>query len=112
MHILNFYEGINQHKTSIAFSSKDGLKDALCSLKSIISSYSKEWHKEHEFITFRIEVIDQENQDIRNIIWESRWGYFKACSLEKYIHHLINKETYQIWIKDYVNDEGICKFAD
>lgn len=112
MFIFNFYEGINQHKVSIASSDKNNLKNAISSLKDIASLYLKEWHNEGEFITFRIEVIDQENQDIRNLIWESRCGFFEACSVEKYIQHLINKEIYQIWIKDHVDSESICKFAD
>lgn len=112
MYILNFYEDINQHKTSVASSSNNNLNSALASIENIISLYLNEWYKEKEFVTFRIEVIDQENKDIRNIIWESKQGFFEACSIEKYIRHLINKETYQIWIKDYADDEGICKFAD
>ena len=112
MYIFNFYEGINQQKVSIASSDKNNLKNAISSLKDIASLYLNEWYKEKEFVTFRIEVIDQETNDIRNIIWESKQGFFEACSIEKYIHHLINKETYQIWIKDHVDSESICKFAD
>lgn len=112
MYIFNLYEGINQHKVSVASSDKNNINSALSYLKGIVSSYVKEWHNEGEFINFRIEVIDQENQDIRNLIWESRSGFFEACSIEKYIQHLINKETYQIWIKDHVDSESICKFAD
>lgn len=109
MFIFNFYEDINQHKASIASSSN--LDNALSSLKDIVSLYVKEWHNEHEVITFRIEVIDQENQDIRNIIWKSKSGFFEACYIEKYVRHLINKETYQIWVDDAYS-EGICTFAD
>lgn len=112
MFIFNFYEGINQHKVSVGSSNKNDLNNALASLKDIVSLYVKEWHSGHEVITFRIEVIDQEDLDIRNLIWESRSGFFEACSIEKYIQHLINKETYQIWIKDHVDSESICKFAD
>nr|DAW48064.1 MAG TPA: hypothetical protein [Caudoviricetes sp.] len=67
---------------------------------------------ENNFLDFRLEVINTETKDIRNIIWESKKGFLEACSIEKYIRHLINKETYQIWITDYANDESICKFAD
>lgn len=112
MYILNFYEDINQHKASIASSNKNNMNNALSSLKDIVSLYVKEWHKEREIITFRIEVIDQENQDIRNMIWKSKSGFFESCSIEKYVQHLINKETYQIWIKDHADSESICKFAD
>lgn len=63
-------------------------------------------------IIFRIEVIDQNGKDIRNIIWESKQGFLEACSIKKYIQHLTNKETYQIWVKDHVDSESICKFAD
>lgn len=112
MYIFNFYEDINKYKASVASSDKNNLKNTISYLKGIVSSYVKEWHNEGEFITFRIEVIDQENQEIRNIIWESRSGFFEACSIEKYIQHLLNKETYQIWIKDHVDSESICKFAD
>ena len=110
MYIFNLYEDCNKHKTSVASSSN--LNNALASIKNIVSLYLNEWYKEKEFVTFRIEVIDLETNDIRNIIWESKQGFFKACSIEKYIHHLINKETYQIWIKDHVDSESICKFAD
>ena len=72
----------------------------------------QKWYEENNIIEFRIEVIDQINKDIRNIIWESKEGFLEACSIEKYIRHLINKETYQIWIKDHVDSESICKFAD
>lgn len=112
MYTINFYENCNQPKTSIAFSSKDGLHDALNSLKNIMFLYIKEWYKEQDLVIFRIEVIDQKNKDIRNIIWESKEGFFEACSIEKYVQHLMNKETYQIWIKDYADSESICKFAD
>lgn len=112
MYIFNFYEDINQHKVSIASSDKNDINSALSYLKGIVSSYVKEWCNEHELVTFRIEVIDQENQDIRNIIWKSKSGFFESCSIEKYVQHLINKETYQIWIKDHVDSESICKFAD
>lgn len=110
MYIFNLYEDCNKHKASVASSSN--LNNALASIKNIVSLYLNERYKEKEFVTFRIEVIDQETNDIRNIIWESKQGFFEACSIEKYIHHLINKETYQIWIKDHVDSESICKFAD
>lgn len=110
MYIFNLYEDCNKHKASVASSSN--LNNALASIKNIVSLYLNEWYKEKKFVTFRIEVIDQETNDIRNIIWESKQGFFEACSIEKYIHHLINKETYQIWIKDHVDSESICKFAD
>lgn len=67
---------------------------------------------ENNFLDFRLEVINTETKDIRNIIWESKKGFLEACSIEKYIRHLINKETYQIWIKDFADDESICKFAE
>lgn len=109
MYILNFYENYNQLKTSVASSNLD---DALSSIKNIASLYVNGWHKEHELVTFRIEVINQKAEDIRNIIWKSKRGFFEVELVEKYILHLINKETYQIWINDYANDESICKFAD
>lgn len=112
MHIFNFYENVNQHKISIASSDGNNLNNALSSLKDIMSLYIKEWHEKDEIITFRIEVIDQENEDIRNIIWKSKQGFFEVELIEKYVRHLINRETYQIWITDYANDESICKFAD
>lgn len=76
-------------------------------IKSVIS-----YLYEDDFLEFRIEVINTKTKDIRNIIWESKKGFLEACSIEKYLSHLINKETYQIWIKDYADDESICKFAD
>lgn len=67
---------------------------------------------ENDFLEFRIEVINTKTKDIQNIIWKSKKGFLEACSIEKYVRHLINGETYQIWITDYANDESICKFAD
>lgn len=67
---------------------------------------------ENNFLDFRLEVINTETKDIRNIIWTSKKGFLEAYSIEKYICHLINKETYQIWIKDFADDENICKFAE
>lgn len=67
---------------------------------------------ENNFLDFRLEVINTETKDIRNIIWRSKKGFLEACSIEKYVRHLINGETYQIWIVDYANDESICKFAN
>lgn len=67
---------------------------------------------ENNFLDFRLEVINTETKDIRNIIWTSKKGFLEAYSIEKYIRHLINKETYQIWIKDFADDESICKFAE
>lgn len=92
---------------------EENLDTAFKNLKEVISIHGERWYKESlGTIEFRIEVIDQTNKDIRNIIWESKQGFLEACSLEKYIRHLINKETYQIWIKDHVDSESICKFAD
>lgn len=109
MYIINFYENHNQLKTSVASSNLD---DALSSIKDIASLYVNGWHREYELVTFRIEVINQETEDIRNIIWESKQGFFEVELIEKYVRHLINKETSQIWIKDYADDESICKFAN
>lgn len=67
---------------------------------------------ENNFLDFRLEVINTETKDIRNIIWTSKKRFLEAYSIEKYIRHLINKETYQIWIKDFADDENICKFAE
>lgn len=67
---------------------------------------------ENNFLDFRLEVINTETKDIRNIIWTSKKGFLEAYSIEKYIRHLINKETYQIWIKNFADDENICKFAE
>lgn len=109
MYIINFYENYNQLKTSVASSNLD---DALSSIKDIASLYVNGWHREYKLVTFRIEVINQETEDIRNIIWESKQGFFEVELIEKYVRHLINKETSQIWIKDYADDESICKFAN
>lgn len=65
MYILNFYENYNQLKTSVASSNLD---DALSSIKNIASLYVNGWHKEHELVTFRIEVINQEAEDIKTQI--------------------------------------------
>lgn len=114
MYTFNLYEDCIFLEACIDNIDKKNLNHAIIGFNNIVSSYVEEWHKEdnQEIITFRIEIIDINNKDIRNIIWESKKGFLEACSIEKYIRHLINKETYQIWIKDYANDESICKFAD
>ena len=61
MYIFNLYEDCNKHKASVASSSN--LNNALASIKNIVSLYLNEWYKEKEFVTFRIEVIDQETND-------------------------------------------------
>lgn len=114
MYIFNIYKNSDQLKTNIDNIEEKDFDKALFALEKIIFSYTKKWHKycNQEIVTFRIEVIDQENNDIRNLIWESKEGFLEACSIEKYVRHLINKETYQIWVKDYIENGSICKFAE
>lgn len=112
MYNFNLYQDCDYHRANLDNINEENLNNAIICFNSAVLSYAEEWHKEKEIITFRIEVIDIDNKDIRNIIWESKKGFLEACSIEKYIRHLINKETYQIWIKDYADGESICKFAD
>lgn len=65
MYIFNFYENYNQLKTSVASSNLD---DALSSIKNIASLYVNGWHKEHELVTFRIEVINHFNSLINRML--------------------------------------------
>lgn len=79
MYILNFYENYNQLKTSVASSNLD---DALSSIKNIASLYVNGWHKEHELVTFRIEVINQKEKlqyDIEVCI-SNLYDYVEYCS--------------------------------
>lgn len=112
MYTINIYKGMNQLEISFKDVHEENLDTVLETIEGGFWLYVKKWYEETNIIEFRIEVIDQINKDIRNIIWESKEGFLEACSIEKYIHHLINKETYQIWIKDHVDSESICKFAD
>jgi hypothetical protein len=110
MYTINLYIPYENYVKSYTLK-QNLLNDHLSSIDKdikLITSYLYE----NDFLEFRIEFIDNETKDIRNIIWESKKGFLEACSIEKYIRHLINKETYQIWIKDYTDDESICKFAD
>ena len=113
MYTINIYKNYDQLEMTIKDIQEENLDAVFKHLKETISLHGKNWYKVSlDTIEFRIEVIDQINKDIRNIIWESKEGFLEACSIEKYIRHLINKETYQIWIKDHVDSESICKFAD
>ena len=112
MYTINIYKDMNQLDISFKDVQEENLDTVLETIEGDFWLYVKKWYEENNIIEFRIEVIDQINKDIRNIIWESKEGFLEACSIEKYIHHLINKETYQIWIKDHVDSESICKFAD
>lgn len=115
MYTINIYKNYDQLEMIIKDVQEENLDHVFKNIEEAISIHGKEWYKEGlGTIEFRIEVIDRINKDIRNIIWESKKGFLEVCSIEKYIRYLINKETYQIWIKDYADDdeEGICKFAD
>lgn len=112
MYTINIYKDMNQLEISFKDVQEENLDAVLETIEGGFWLYAKKWYEETNIIEFRIEVIDQINKDIRNIIWESKEGFLEACSVEKYIQHLINKETYQIWIKDHVDSESICKFAD
>ena len=111
MFVINLHDGVSGLYKTYLIDENDDLNDKLSKLEKRIKEDLLILY-EDDYLEFRIEVIDQENEDIRNIIWKSKKGFLEACSIEKYVRHLINKETYQIWITDYANDESICKFAD
>ena len=111
MFVINLHDGLSGLYKTYIIDKNDDLNDKLSKLEKRIKEDLLILY-EDDYLKFRIEVIDQENEDIRNIIWKSKKGFLEACSIEKYVRHLINKETYQIWITDYPNDESICKFAD
>lgn len=112
MFTINIYKKLERLEFSIRDIKEKDLDTALKRIEESILIHSKMWYKENQNILFRIEVIDQDELDIRNIVWETKQGFLVACSIEKYIRHLINKETYQIWVKDHIDAESICKFAD
>ena len=112
MFTINIYKKLERLEFSIRDIKEKELDTALKRIEESILIHGKMWYKENPNILFRIEVIDQDELDIRNIIWETKQGFLEVCSIEKYIRHLINKETYQIWVKDHIDAESICKFAD
>lgn len=111
MFVINLHNGLSGLYKTYIIDENDDLNDKLSKLEKRIKENLLTWH-EDDYLKFRIEVIDQENDDIRNIIWKSKKGFLEACSIEKYVRHLINKETYQIWVTDYADDESICKFTE
>lgn len=111
MYTINIYKSYNQLEISFKDIQEENLNNIIETIEGGLWLYCKKWYEENTLVEFRIEVIDQTDKDIRNIIWESKEGFLEACSIKKYIQHLINKETYQIWINDHA-DSGICKFAD
>lgn len=111
MFVINLHNGLSGLYKTYIIDENDDLNDKLSKLEKRIKEDRLTWY-EDDYLKFRIEVIDQDNEDIRNIIWKSKKGFLESCSIKKYIRHLINKETYQIWIKDYADGESICKFAD
>lgn len=111
MFVINLHDGLSGlHKTYLIDENED-LNIKLSKLEKRIKEDLLTLY-EDDFLEFRIEVIDTEFKDIRNIIWRSKKGFLEACFIEKYVRHLINKETYQIWVTDYADDESICKFAE
>lgn len=110
MFIINLHNGLSGLYKIYIIDENDDLNDKLSKLEKRIKEDLLTWY-EDDYLKFRIEVIDQKNEDIRNIIWRSKKGFLETCSIEKYVRHLINKETCQIWVTDYT-DESICKFAE
>lgn len=111
MYIINLQDQLDGGYNTYIIDENDDLNTKLAKLGSKIKEKVSTWYEDN-YLEFRLEVIDTQTDDIRNIIWKSKKGFLEACSIEKYIRHLINKETYQIWIKDYADDESICKFAE
>lgn len=111
MYIINLHNQLSGLYRTYIIDENDDLNKKLSKFEERVKEELLTWY-EDDYLKFRFEVIDTQNEDIRNIIWKSKKGFLEACSIEKYVRHLINKETYQIWIVDYANDESICKFAD
>ena len=111
MYIINLHNQLSGLYRTYIIDENDDLNEKLFKFEERAKEELLTWY-EDDYLKFRFEVIDTQNEDIRNIIWKSKKGFLEACSIEKYIRHLINKETYQIWIKDYADDESICKFAE
>lgn len=111
MHVINLHNRLSGLYRTYIIDENDDLNEKLAKFESRVKEELLNWY-ENDFLEFRIKVIDTKTKDIRNIIWKSKKGFLEACSIEKYVRHLINGETYQIWITDYANDESICKFAD
>lgn len=111
MFVINLHDGISGLYKTYLIDENDDLNIKLSKFEKHIKEDLLALY-ENDFLEFRIEFIDTKTKDIRNIIWKSKKGFLEACSIEKYVRHLINRETYQIWIVDYANDESICKFAD
>lgn len=111
MYIINLHNQLSGLYRTYIIDENDDLNEKLAKFESRVKEELLTWYKD-DYLKFRFEVINTQNEDIRNIIWKSKKGFLEACSIEKYVRHLINRETYQIWITDYANDESICKFAD
>lgn len=111
MYIINLHNQLSGLYRTYIIDENDDLNEKLAKFESRVKEELLTWY-EDDYLKFRFEVINTQNEDIRNIIWRSKKGFLEACSIEKYVRHLINGETYQIWITDYANDESICKFAD
>ena len=92
MYIINLHNRLSGLYRTYVIDKNDDLNEKLAKFESRVKEELLNWY-EDDYLEFRLEVIDSETDDIRNIIWKS-------------------KETYQIWIMDYANDESICKFAD
>jgi hypothetical protein len=111
MYIINLHNRLSGLYRTYIIDENDDLNEKLSKFEERVKEELLTWY-EDDYLKFRFEVIDTQNEDIRNIIWKSKKGFLEACSIEKYVRHLINKETYQIWITDYENDGSICKFAN
>lgn len=111
MYIINLHNQLSGLYRTYIIDENDDLNEKLAKFEECVKEELLTWY-EDDYLEFRFEVIDSQTDDIRNIIWKSKKGFLEACSIEKYVRHLINKETYQIWIKDYADDESICKFAE
>lgn len=111
MYIINLHNQLSGLYRTYIIDENDDLNEKLSKFEERVKEELLTWY-EDDYLKFRFEVIDTQNEDIQNIIWKSKKGFLEACSIKKYVRHLINKETYQIWITDYANDESICKFAD
>lgn len=111
MYIINLHNQLSGLYRTYIIDENDDLNEKLSKFEERVKEELLTWYKD-DYLKFRFEVIDTQNEDIRNIIWKSKKGFLEACSIKKYVRHLINKETYQIWIKDYADDESICKFAE
>lgn len=89
MFVINLHDGVSGLYKTYLIDENDDLNIKLSKFEKHIKEDLLALY-ENDFLEFRIEVIDTKTKDIRNIIWRSKKGFLEACSIEKYVRHLIN----------------------